>query len=304
MDRHNDAANVLRKLGFLLSHGLVTLLAVGIALTLPSFARFILYQWWPRVEADTSLLLTTELALACVLILMFNVARAAWDNRYHASSARLAALVDARGSANSLSRYRLSSRNLPVSRDAFVLAITGFDTFAHDKSLFRKAVGDALEVRVMLLNPVGPGAQQRLGALPADKYDRRGLCTEIETSIAYLDGLRRAGKRVALRLYDHPPFWKVVVLGDRVWVQYCHSGCKVREIPEYGFELDRRDPRRGLFVPFYMHFLDKWNESWHPEYDFDSKALVYRDSGGNELRRMPFTVTGTATGRDLPADVA
>jgi hypothetical protein len=43
-------------------------------------------------------------------------------------------------------------------------------------------------------------------------------------------------------------------------------------------------------VPFYTYFLERWNESRHPEYDFDSNQLVYRDAAGNETGRAPLGV--------------
>jgi hypothetical protein len=34
-----------------------------------------------------------------------------------------------------------------------------------------------------------------------------------------------------------------------------------------------------------MIFLNYWNDTRHPEYDFDTNELVYRDSGGREMSR-------------------
>lgn len=41
-----------------------------------------------------------------------------------------------------------------------------------------------------------------------------------------------------------------MVLGDHLWVQYCHDGYEVKDQPEYVFALNRDRPRLGLFVPF------------------------------------------------------
>jgi len=119
---------------------------------------------------------------------------------------------------------------------------------------------------------------------------------EIEASIAYLAELRKLGKKVTLKFYDEEPFWKVVVLGDHVWVQHCHRGCELNQQPEYVFALQHRDPRRGLFVPFYTYFLERWNDSRHPEYDFDSNQLVYRDAAGHETGRAPLGAPHSSIG--------
>src|SRR5438552_1913128 len=121
------------------------------------------------------------------------------------------------------------------------------------------------------------------------------LVTEIGLASA-LVLLFNLGKKVTLKFYDEEPFWKVVVLGDHVWVQHCHHGCELNQQPEYVFALQHHDPRRGLFVPFYTYFLERWNESRHPEYDFDSSQLVYRDAAGHETGRAPLGVPISSIG--------
>ncbi len=285
------------------SHGAITLLAVAIAFALPTAAKFILYQWWPRVEADPNLLLATEIGLASALVLLFNGARIAWGNRAWVRMANLAALVYARHAGRmGIARWRERAlvKRLPLARDAFVLSLTGYDTFVDKNSLLREVLEKAYEVRVLLLNPLGEGLRRRVDGLPAE-VTVLSFHGEIEASINYLAELRKRGKAVSLRFYEQEPFWKVIVLGDHVWVQHCHDGVPVRDQPEYVFALQHRDPRRGLFVPFYMHFLSKWNEHQHPEYDFDTGELVYRDSAGNETRRKPLGVpiSGVGTGRSV-----
>src|SRR6266571_3942215 len=112
----------------ILSHGVITLLAVAVAFSLPQAASYILNQWWPKVEGDASLLLATELGLAFVLALLFNFAKIAWDNRQKVATAKLASLVYARNAGTgwlSRRRERALLRRLPAARDAFVLSVTG-----------------------------------------------------------------------------------------------------------------------------------------------------------------------------------
>ena len=135
--------------------------------------------------------------------------------------------------------------------------------------------------------PGGPLAQA-LGWRGPDEVTQQSYAEEVEASIAALMKLRTLGKKVTLKFCDHEPFWKVVVLGDHLWVQYCHSGVEVKDQPEYVFALNRDHPRLGLFVPFYVHFLDQWNDARHPHYDFDTRELVYTDQLGREVQRTRF----------------
>lgn len=276
-----------------LLHICITLLAIGIAFSLPIGARYILYQWWPKVAEDANLLIATEASLAAALALLFNMAGIAWENRSKVRMADLASLVHVRQSDSWVARWRERRlvRHLPAARDCFVLTITGFNTFADEKSLLRESLDMAYEIRVMLLNPYGSGAGKRVNSLP-EQITLQNFISEVESSIVHLAALRTAGKKVSLKFYEHEPFWKVVVFGDHVWVQYCHSGCEIKREPEYLFALNREHPRQGFFVPFYMHFLEQWSDFRHPEYDFDTGELVFRDADGNEIKRVAFDGNG------------
>lgn len=272
-----------------LLHICITLLAIGIAFSLPIGARYILYQWWPKVVEDANLLIATEASFAAALALLFNIAGIAWENRSKVRMTDLASLVHVRQSDSWLARWRERGlvKHLPAARDSFVLTITGFDTFADEKSLLGEALNNSYEIRVMLLNPYGEGAGKRVDSLP-EQITRQTFISEVESSIAHLTMLRTLGKKVSLKFYEHELFWKIVVLGDHVWVQYCHSGCEVKHGPEYVFALNREHPRQGFFVPFYMHLLEQWSDHRHPEYDFDTGELIYREAHGKEIRRADF----------------
>src|SRR3989449_5190031 len=224
MDTNTQAQGFLVGIRQILIHGAITLLAFVIAFSLPPAARSILYVWWPRVEPATSLLLVPEIGLASALVLLFNLGKVAWDNRNKVAMARLTALVYARDARNdwlSRLRARALAKRLPAARDACVLTLTGHGTFVDERSPVREVLGSAYEIRVMLVNPVGEGARRRVGSLPPEgtgvSFPGGG-----EASIAYLAGLRKLGKKGTLKFYDEEPVWKVVVLGDHVWVQHCH----------------------------------------------------------------------------------
>jgi len=285
--RGTSPYSFLNGLRQVLSHGAVTILAVAIAFSLPGFANYILNEWWPEVESNANLLLGTEIALASVLALVFNLAAIAWEHRQRVRIAGLASLVYARNADAgwwSRRRERALVNQLTTARDAYVLTLTGYDTLVAEDSLLRPVIDKAYEIRVMLVNPCGPGLRRRAESLPSE-ITVLTLHTEIEATIGALSALRKYGKKVKLKFYDEEPFWKIVVLGDYLWVQHCHSGFVVREQPEYVFALQHTEPRHGLFVPFYMIFLNYWNDPRHPEYDFDTNELVYRDAGGKETGR-------------------
>jgi hypothetical protein len=218
-------------------------------------------------------------------------------------TARLASLVHARNSDAgwwARRRERALVNQLTTARDAFVLTLTGYDTLVAKDSLLRPVIEKAYEIRVMLVNPVGQGLRQRAESLPSE-ITLLTLHTEIEATIGALSALRKYGKKVKLKFYDEEPFWKLVVLGDYIWVQHCHSGFVVREQPEYVFALQHTEPRHGLFVPFYMIFLNHWNDTRHPEYDFETNELVYRDAGGRETAREVLGVPIDGSSAPLPS---
>lgn len=271
-------------------HIIITLLALGIAFSLPVAAQYILFHWWPLVASDASLMLASEISLAASLMLLFNLCRVASENRIKGKVADTAALVYARHGASWLTRWRERSlvKKLPAARDAFILTLTGYDTFADRRSLLYAPLRSAYEIRVMLLNPAARGTEKRVNSLPQE-ITQQSYADEVEASIACLAELRTLGKKVTLKFYEHEPFWKVVVLGDHLWVQYCHSGYEVKGEPEYVFAHNPGNPRLGLFVPFYMYFLEQWNDARHPRYDFDSRELVYNDDRGREIRRARYS---------------
>lgn len=288
----HDFLTVLRHV---MSHGVVTLLAVVIAFGTPDAARYVLYVWWPRVTLDSNLLLATEIVLASTLLILFSLCRSAWDNFHRLTSANKASLLLTRPTRKgwlSNRHERNLVRSLPAARDASVFAITGFETLVAPDSLLKSVFATAFEVRVMLLNPLGKAVRRRADSL-SEEVTVATLHAELSASIAFLNECRKSGKKVSLKFYDHDPFWKIVVLDDSVWVQHCHSGREMKDQPEYVFGLQHAEPNQGLFVPFYTFFLQKWNELDNWEYDFDRSELVQRDAKtGNESRRVSLVLPG------------
>ncbi|MBA3903927.1 MAG: hypothetical protein C0522_09700 [Rhodocyclaceae bacterium] len=296
-----DAWNALRHL---LVHTLVTLLAVGFAFTLPELARYILYQWWPAVQDDSQLLLLTEIVFAGVLVLLFNALTLTLEYRRKARINTLAALVHAREHRGWLSRLagRSLVRDVPWKRDVMVMAVTGYDTFTAQDAELRRLLEACYEIRVMLMNPYSDGARSHAASRGNPEETLADYRNELETSIDFLARLHASGKKVSLKLYSEAPFWKLVFTGEHAWVRYCHDNHGAQVFPEYVFALQPDKPMRGFFPAFYTYFLNQWNDQRHPEYNFESNELIYRNKGGQEIRREPFP------SRQLPlalaADVA
>src|SRR5260221_9179719 len=116
-----------------LSHGVITLLAVAIAFSLPGTANYILNEWWPHVERNPNLLLATEIALASVLALLFNLAKIAWDHRQGVRIARLASLMYARNAGAGWGARRPETalvKELPAARAPSGLALPRYATLS------------------------------------------------------------------------------------------------------------------------------------------------------------------------------
>jgi hypothetical protein len=295
MERSTHLFSIFHTLRHIFSHIGVTLLAVGIAFSLPALAKFILFTWWPMVEGDSQLLLINEIIFAAVLVLLFNLFLSARQGRLSRRMTRLVSLVHVREQGNWFSRW--TDRNLldrklldriSGTRDVAVMSVTGYDTFVSKRRNLGRVIDHSYELRVMLMNPYGAGAMRRVQSLGDPAPLLETYCQETAATIERLAGLAASGKQVTLKLYDDPPFWNLLVTGEYVWVQYCHDGEELKSQPEYVFALHRDKPRQGLFSAFYVHFLNQWNDARHPEYDFATRELVYRDSKGNETRRLPF----------------
>ena len=203
-------------------------------------------------------------------------------------TAARAAAIKGRGCPPRRDGSALPQRHARVRDALFVLALTGRDTFFGEGSPLREAIAGAHDLSVMLANPAGGGLRRRV-ATRAWPTPLSSLQEEIGVSVAYLADRRSRGSRVALKFYVQEPFWKVIVLGERVWVQDCHAAPGLRPGPEYEFA--GQSAALASSTPFLMHFLDRWNDSRNPEYDFDAGQLVYRDAAtGNVVRRAPLGV--------------
>lgn len=272
------------------AHASITLLAVGLAVSLPQAAGYILYHWWPKVRDDAQMLLFTEIGFATLLVLLMNLLKRTWSYRNQARMTDLAALVYAHESQD---RAALRARGKHLrepqwKRDLTIMAVTGYGTFVAADSPFREIFQDCYEIRVMLMDPYGPGAAAYAAAHADTDATLAELRREVRSSIACLRELQGPGKNVALKFYDAPPFWKLVFIGAHVWVRSCHTTRDTGKFPEYVFALQPGNPNRGFFPAFYSYFLDRWNDARFPDYDFATNELVYGAAKGAKPRRAAY----------------
>jgi hypothetical protein len=290
VDHDKHFSNLSEGINHALSHVVVTLMAVGIAFSMPAIAEYILFNWWPMVEGNSQLLLITEIAFAAVLVLLFNIAKIALDGMRSMEMNKIASLVYAREERgwNSRRKERDMRKLIANVRDVYIMSITGNDTLSADNLDLQKTFDMAYEIRVLLANPYGKGIATRALSTEDPEASLMAHREQVENSIAFLRKLADAGKKIKLKFYDEPPFWKLVVTGEYVWVQYCHIGLDLKSQPEYVFGLQHDQPQRGFFEPFYKHYLNQWKDIDHPEFNFETCELVYRNDEGNEFKRTNF----------------
>jgi hypothetical protein len=301
MERPHNFIGIVHTLRHIFSHIGVTLLAVGIAFSLPMLAKFILFTWWPMVENDSKLLLINEISFAAVLVLLFNLFLSARHGRLSSRMNRLISLVHVREEGNWLARWtdRKLLDRITGTRDVSVMSVTGFDTFVSERRQLRRVIDHSYELRVMLMNPHGPGAMRRVQSLGDPATLLETYRQETADTLERLASLAASGKKITLKFYEDPPFWNLIVTGEYVWVQYCHDGHELKTQQEYVFALHKKNPAQGLFSAFYVYFLNQWNDPRHPEYDFATRELIYRNDKGNEVRRAPFAPQPARKAREL-----
>jgi len=259
-------------------HVAVIILAAAIAATLPFTFAFLarrLLASWSAIEDEKVFLVSTEIAVALVLVLVLSRARTNWRNRRSSKIARAAGLVHLSAANGILSRRvarRLKERHAFV-RDIMIIGSTGFRTLVDPKGDLRAVIENCRSAKIMLLDPESRGAIERVRTIGDHEITRESLRTQVEQTIAFLRALRAAHQRIHLKLYSEPPLWKLAILGDHAWVRHYPPALDVRVLPEYVF-VHGQDPA-GLYTAFYQYFVMRWNDSAIPEYDLLAGALVY-----------------------------
>ena len=272
----------------MLYHIVMVGLSAALALTLPMTIRFIAKEfliYWSRIGNDKTFLISVETILGIFFIFLFACIRKSWKDRKLSNMARASGMVlvtPAKGFFVNR-RIRKLKESQGIGREIMVISSTGFRTFVDPKGELHQVIQNCREAKIMLLNPNSEGATVRAKSIPDPDVSPESFKEQIRKSIVFLKALKAAQKNVKLKLYSDPPFLKMTILGDYIWLQYYQPGLDVQTIPKYVF---KHDPNiGGLYFPFYQYFLGKWNNLDIPEYDLETDELTYRDRSGNEVRR-------------------
>ena len=281
----------MKSLQHALYHVIVILLSAAIAVSLPvtvGFAARELLAIWTFVENEEVFLVSVEIAVAILLILLFNHLAGSYRDRKLALMARRAGLMLAAGARGFFARKRvreLKERN-GFGRDVMIIGSTGYRSFVDPEGDLHRVLQNSREARIMLLDPLREGAVARSRSIPDPEVSPESFREQIVKSIDFLKGLKAAQKNIRLKLYQDMPLLKLAIFGDYACVRHYHTGLHVDDMPEYVFRHDH-DPG-SLYNPFYQYFLTRWSDPSIPEYELETDEIVYRDRAGNEVRRERF----------------
>jgi hypothetical protein len=268
-------------------HVCVVAISAGVALSLPVIASGVL-AYWSRTESEKALLVSTEIAVATVLIVILNyVYRSIQDGRLArmAEGAGLVAFLPTRKLPDQKRIRKLKERQ-GIGRNIMIIGSTGYGTFVDTEGDLFSVLDKCLEAKLLLVNPYSEAASIRVQAIGHPDFTLARFRSEVMQSIDSLKQLRATGKMIRLKLYADPPLVKLVILGDYLWLKHYHSDLDVQTRPEYVFRHNHED--HGLYTLFYEYFLLRWESTEIPEYDFETDELVYQGSKGTETRRERF----------------
>ncbi len=277
--------------GHLLYHISIISVSAAFALSLPFTMAFVaqkLLVYWAYVGNERLFLLLAELALTVLLILLSNYVIGNWKDRRFSRMAKAAGLALVTPSKGFLARRRIRKlkQEHGLARDVLFIGSTGFRTFVDPEGELHQVIRHCREAKIMLLNPYREGAQARAKSIVSPEVTPENLADQITKTIDYLRGLKAAQKNITLKLYNEPPFLKLTVLGDHLWLQYYSTGVDIERMAKFVFKYGQNP--NSLYAPFYQYSWARWTNPEIPEYDLQSHELVYRDSAGNEARREAF----------------
>ena len=175
-----------------------------------------------------------------------------------------------------------------------IIASTGFRTFVDPKGDLHEVLQTCREAKIMLLNPYREGASMRAKSILDPEVTPEHFSEQIKKSIDFLKALKATQKNIKLKLYGEPPFLKLSILGDYLWIKHYHPGQDVYGMPEYVFVHDQIPG--SLYTPFYQYFLMRWDDPEIPAYHMDTDEIVYRDATGNEIKREKFDAVYESNG--------
>ncbi len=273
---------------YVLHHMVMVGFSAALALSLPIVIKFAAREfllYWSRTGNDKIFFLSVEVVLTGCIIFFFAHLRKSWKDRRLSNMARAAGMVFVTPARGFFAKRRIKKlkESQGIARDVMVISSTGFRTFVDPEGELHEVIRNCRKAKIMLLDPNSEGAILRAKGIPNPRVTPESFGEQIRRSIGFLKALKSAQKNVRLKLYPDPPFLKMTILGDFIWLQHYQPGLDVQRMPKYVF---KHDPNIGsLYFPFYQYFLGKWNNPSIPEYDLETDELVYRDVAGNEMKR-------------------
>jgi len=280
--------NLMKDSTDMIYHLMTLGLSAAFALSLPRMIWFVTEKfpvYWSRIGNDKIFLISVEMILGIVFIFLLNAIRKSWRNWKLSNMARAAGMVlvtPARGFFVKR-KIRKLKESQGIARDVMVISSTGFRTFVDPDGEMHQVIQNCQRAKIMLLNPNSEGAMVRAKGIIHPDVTPESFGEQIRKSIDFLKALKAAQKNIRLKLYPDPPFLKMTILGDYIWLQHYQAGLDVQGMPKYVFKHDQN--LGGLYFPFYQYFLGRWNNPDIPEYDLETDELIYRDSSGDEVRR-------------------
>jgi len=272
----------------MLYHIILLVISAALALSLPWTIRFIADKfliYWSFVGNDKVFFISIEMVLTMLFLFFTICLRKSWKDRKLSKMAKAAGLVSVIPSTGFFAKRRIRKlkEKQGHSRDVMVISSTGFRTFVDPEGELHQLIRDCQKARIMLLNPNSEGAIVRAKSIPDPEITPERFGVQIQKSIDFLKALKAAQKNIKLKLYPDPPFLKMAILGNYIWLQHYQAGLKSQVMPKYVF---KHDPDTGsLYLPFYQFFVERWNNPEIPEYDLETDQLIYRNTAGNEVRR-------------------
>jgi len=282
----------MKSLTGMLYHIVIVGLSAAFALSLPLVVRFVAKKfliYWSLIGNDKIFLISVEMMLTIFFLLFSTYFRKSWKDRKLSNMARAAGIIfvtPAKGFF-ALRKIRKLKEKQGLARDIMVISSTGFRTFVDPKGELHQVIQNCREAKIMLLNPNREGATVRAKSIPDPDVTPESFGEQIRKSVDFLKSLKAAQKNVKLKLYSDPPFLKMTILGDYIWLQYYQTGLDVQMTPKYVFKHDSNTG--SLYLPFYQYFMGRWNNPDIPEYDLETDEFIYRDMAGNEVRRERFS---------------
>jgi hypothetical protein len=269
-------------------HIVIVGLSAAIVLFLPMMVRFIAKTfliYWSLIGNDKIFLIAVEMTFTICFVFFSACIHQGWKNRKLSKMARAAGMVFVIPAKGFFVKRRIKKlkESQGAARDVMVISSTGFRTFVDPKGELHQVLQNCRQAKIMLLNPESEGAIARAKGIPVPDVTPESFGEQIRKSIEFLKALKGAQKNVRLKLYPDPPFLKMTILGDFIWLQHYQPGLDVQTMPKYVF---KHDPNIGsLYFPFYQYFLGRWNNPDIPEYDLETDELIYRDTAGNEVKK-------------------